>query len=410
MACGKMESVVYGSLVRTQVYGSPVRIQQVRGKTMQNSQAVRVFNLLLLGFCLFAFLGYSQTIPPREEKESALELLQTVTTTDKKLKQTIASVKDAIEQSLSDKGNSLFLDDFRLLPFPQGKRVFDKERHAVSLIQTALSRKDLPVATRNILQQVIEKLVAADREIAQIALDVAEMLLGLGEGDAKELVKAKKEFEKALAEVSPVKAIDGFEKAWHLAQKAVDHKRFRLLVITEFQDQPDPFSPQNFNTLTTTFKIHRSLLHPQVSHTKFFLELVEVIKNSSNVVVRTITTRQEVTLPLPHPKQCFIEMTVKSVWDGRDQNGQVVADGTYSYLAFGRLIKVFSEKEKFGEKVRAESLPVSGSMVFDSSAPQITEITPANGAILNNASPILSARFSDASGVNVGSVQLCWII
>ncbi len=304
---------------------------------------------------------------PLQLKQEARTALELISTTDKKLQRKITKAIDAINRSLSDKGLALFLDEFRIIPPRKGKKVFQRERQAVGQLLKGIAQKGSTADIKTVFQEVIDALVEADRAIAELSITNARQLVQAALGDAKDLAKAERELDKAIGETDPRKAIDGFKKAWESSQKVV---KGRALSIANFQDSPDPFSPSSAtNTLTATFQIRKKKGIPRdKKETEFFLEIVELILDTSKAVVRTVTTRQLLTLPPEKPKESFFDVTVTSDWDGRNDQEEIVPDGSYTYLAFGNLIKV-ETRGKQKEKVEATSFPVSGTIILDNTLP-----------------------------------------
>jgi len=231
----------------------------------------------------------------------------------------------------------------------------------------------------------------------------------VGVGDPRKLAKAQREFDRALGETNPRKAIERFKKAWESSQKVVEDNE---LVIKSFDDSPDPFSPSlASNTLSATFLIHqkgrfrkdddgnekhgrgdkdddrgkkrdrddddddrdkrrdrrdddrrsrhdrddkdddRGKRHrrgdkadDEKEQRPFHLEYVEIIRDSSNATVRTLTTQHTIPHAPRKHRNRFVEVTVTSVWDGKDDQGEIVPDGAYKYLAFGKVVSVDDQK------------------------------------------------------------------
>jgi len=151
------------------------------------------------------------TPPPRILKQNAQDELNALDVTDKKDQKRINKADKAIGKSLQDK---FWIDDSTLTK--KGKKVFDHEKKAVKEL---LKVKSVDVSS------IIEKLVDADKTLAQTAIDLVPTDTGINKVD-KELVKANKEMTKAqnaLDNDKPKKAIEKFKKAWNHAQKAIKH-------------------------------------------------------------------------------------------------------------------------------------------------------------------------------------------
>ncbi|MFQ5852442.1 MAG: hypothetical protein ACE5JU_17905 [Candidatus Binatia bacterium] len=340
---------------------------------------------------------------PYQLKQNAITALEQISTTDKKLQRTIKQGIRAITRSLSDKGQALFLDEFRIVPPPKGKKVFQRELRAVDQLLKRIKRNDTLADIKNVFQEVIDTLVEADRGIAALSIAAAQQLIPTGIGDANELAKAQREFGEALQETNPRKAIRAFRKAWEFSQEVVEN---RELVITTFQDNPDPFSPSlTNNALTATFQIRRKgQLHDRKGRSRLLLEFVEIIQDPSKAIVRTLTTRQAISLPRKEFKKRFFDVTVTSLWDGRNEEGELVPGGTYFYLAFGNLIKVRTHG-KGRERLEATSFPVSGTILVNNAPPAqlgITVTSPTSGSVINASTILVRGEVDVAAGVELG--------
>ena len=320
---------------------------------------------------------------PQQLKLDAIEDLRQISTTNKHLQHIIKRAIRNLSKSLEYKGRSYFLDGYRILPPPDGERVFREEQNAVQWLLRAMRRRHTSEEIKVLFQHVIDALIEADRKIAELSILTAAQLLQAGTGNSRKLSQAQQEFERALSEFNPRKTIQRFRKAWELSQEVVNG---RELVIKKYDHSPDPFSPSlATNDLSVTFKIlHRGSRHKGLGLIKKLrrddddddddddrndkyhrgdkyekenhemppiLELIEVIQDSSGNILRTITTEHTLPPPTPGHKDHYTELTVTSAWDGKNANEEIVPDGTYSYLAFGHLVK------KDGSSWRKEHRP-----------------------------------------------------
>jgi hypothetical protein len=275
---------------------------------------------------------------PHQLKQDAITALEQTSTTDKKLQRTVKHAIRAITRSFS-----LFLDDTRILPPP-----FRQERQAVEMLLKAIERRDTPEELKTTFQGIIDLLVDADRRITEHSIATAQRMVQVGERNSKKVAKAQREFEKALRETNPLKAIHGFKEAWEFSQEEVEHSR---LVIRTFNDAPDPFFPGvTSNTLSVTFQIRKiGKTDYRKKKAEHLLELVLIIQDSTGSIVRRLTSREK--LPVSKgPKQRSFDVSASSVWDGRDEEGKVVPSGTYSYIAFGQIVEVQSDRNKHGHR------------------------------------------------------------
>ena len=111
----------------------------------------------------------------------------------------------------------LWIDDYH--PKPKGgEKVFNEEKDAVNQLKNLMKDKHstIPDAT---LQGFINRIVAADQRLAQVAINDA---IGRG-GDSKKIAKANEELAKGDSENSegkPDNAIEHYRTAWDQALKA----------------------------------------------------------------------------------------------------------------------------------------------------------------------------------------------
>jgi len=295
---------------------------------------------------------------PRQLKLDAVAALDQISTTEKKIERQIKLAARGIEGSLVNKGRSLFLDDFRIVPPPGGERVFREEEGAVERLLEAVNGKHMPADVKTVFQEVIDTLVEADLGIAEHSLVIAETLVQVREGNAGKISEAQRKFESALGESNPVKAIRGFREAWETSQEVV---KGRGLVVKSFGDSADPFSPgEEPNVLSATLEIqpegqsHKDDDEDEEHHRgdsgdgrgpngHYVLEFIEIIQGSTGAVVRTITTEHEIPSSLGNHKNGGVEVNVSSSWDGKNENGEFAPAGVYSYIAFGTLVEAGSD-------------------------------------------------------------------
>ena len=195
------------------------------GRSVRQALRMRPLGLLVLG--LLAFHGglplpAHSSHSPQQLKRDAITTLEQISATDRELQRTITRAIEHITRSLSDKGHALFLDAFRILPPSQGNKVFERERQAVERLRSGLARDDTPEDIKTVFQEVINALVEADRAIAALSIATAQQLVQTGGGNPKKLPKAQREFERAVREAEPRRAIERFEKAWGASQEVVD--------------------------------------------------------------------------------------------------------------------------------------------------------------------------------------------
>jgi len=394
-------------------------------------------------------VGAQASASPKQLKVNAIAALKEISTTDRRLKQTLDKVIRDIGRSLSYRGRALFIDNQRILPPPDGERVFHEERKAVERLLIAVKRRRTPDNIKPILQRVVGRLIEADRRITEHSIATAQRLVQVGEGSRRKVAKAQRELEKALRQTDPAKAIRGFEEAWKTSQKTVEG---RELVIKSFDDSPDPlFVSVASNTLSATFQIYKKGRLSKEKHRgrqlnrsdedddrgkkhrsrykdsdekeedHLFFEFVEVIQNSSGTIVRTLTTEYPIPPPSRDRKDRFVELKVSSVWGARDEEGRIVPAGTYSYVAFGQIVEVRSDRKKHGyrserrrhryrqsrygggthkSEIEARSFPVAGTISVVQLGVEIT--SPLPGSVVNSSTVLVEGFIDALPGTEVG--------
>lgn len=156
---------------------------------------------------------------PQLLKQDAVSRLEVLETSEKIAQRLIDNSIRCINKSLSDK---LWVDDTHLNS-KHGKKVFGEEKRAVKELMHLLKEDGTPENVKEVCQATIDKLVKADKLLAQAVYDEAQAVAG-NLNVNKEIKKCEKEFEKAKEELSKGhydKAIDHYRKAWEHAQKAL---------------------------------------------------------------------------------------------------------------------------------------------------------------------------------------------
>jgi RHS repeat-associated protein len=390
----------------------------LRARAMRGTYR-RLFQVIVC-LCIAGLAAHAQvTISPKQLKQAAVATLQGISTTDKDLQKKISSAVDAITQSLSNKTTDFFLDDWRIVPPPNGVKVFDQEQKAADVLGGLLKDGNTSASIRSTLQSVLNTLVQADREIAERSLVTAERFVKAGEGDAKVVTRARQQFDQAAKETNAKEAIDGFKTSWQSSQEVANQNG---LVITVFRDGPSLFSSRiTSNKLTATFQIVKSdngdgngnSSGKSTSQQSF--EFIEIIQDASTgATIRKITTTQDVpAFPQGGDDSSNAppwSVTLTSSWDGKDNSGQIARDGTYNYIAFGRIVKPSDGKSGKDDKnngnkddtndqnIVALAFPVSDSVTLDSTPPNITAVRDKlpNAAGWNNTDVTLSFVCTDA--------------
>jgi tetratricopeptide (TPR) repeat protein len=137
-------------------------------------------------------------------------------------------LEKAIKELNRSRDPKLWVDDAHLDP-KHGKKVFDRQRHAFKeLMHLVKKPKGLDDDDVEALEQAIDALLDANRQLAQTAIDDAPDPDD-NKKAAKELDKANDELEKGDEERAKGKfdkAIDKYKKAWEHAIKGAKRKQY----------------------------------------------------------------------------------------------------------------------------------------------------------------------------------------
>ncbi|MBI4229999.1 MAG: Ig-like domain-containing protein, partial [Planctomycetes bacterium] len=113
-----------------------------------------------------------------------------------------------------------------------GRRVFREEEKAVREAEEILKKRNVPSALRTLLEGVIASMVAADRDLAQIAIDEATAFLGSQAAANQDLQRAIRDLARGDAKMAankPRDAIKHYGKAWeHATEAGVPDEAVRL--------------------------------------------------------------------------------------------------------------------------------------------------------------------------------------
>lgn len=151
--------------------------------------------------------------------DAAGDLLALHPTGDNK---TDKGIKKALKHLYKSLDPKLWVNDAALAR--KGKKVFDEEKKAVKDLQKLMKAKKVPDYVKDACRNVINKLVAADKLLAETALSEAKSYPGTDKKVAKEIRRSEKALEKAAKELEkgkPDKTIDHYKKAWDHSQKAI---------------------------------------------------------------------------------------------------------------------------------------------------------------------------------------------
>ncbi len=147
---------------------------------------------------------------PAVDKEDALTILESLTTSDKKSQKELNNAIKELKKSLGNRheGGDKKIEwvDTAHIVCKDGHKVFDKEKKAVEHLENI---KDESILSG--VDEAINLIVGADKLLALTAINEAP--------DGKDKDKAIEKFDKAETETKNKKKIDGYKKAWKYINK-----------------------------------------------------------------------------------------------------------------------------------------------------------------------------------------------
>ncbi|MBI5359322.1 MAG: hypothetical protein HZA48_01930, partial [Planctomycetes bacterium] len=159
---------------------------------------------------------------------------------------------------------------------------------------------------------------------------------------------------------------------------------------------------------------------------KFFVKQTIKISSPSDgggqagAVVNNISTEQELVPPV---KDKSFSVTLTAQWDGKNDAGVLLADGSYIYNISAQLVRTKSGENKKGDgkdksqekdkdkdedktKIIGETSAKSGTIVLDNTLPVIT-VSPSNNELVTSLTPVIQVTYSDAtSGIDTLTFHL----
>ena len=302
----------------------------------------------------FSVSGAEPRPSPLELLREAILQLRQLPDSNRRVSRSVNDVVEAISESLSHKGDSLYLDGRQIRSYPDGKRVFKYSKRALRRLQRGFKSVRGNREAESVFKTVARNLLEAQTGIARASIEAAQRLSAIGLADEWKVERALRELERAGRHADSRKAMDMLKKAWEVSQRAV---RRQNLAVVSFRDSPDPFSPGlATSTLSITFKV--------LARGHYSLDYVRVIQDpASGEAIRILNNRP---------------------WDGKDGTGRAVPDGSYPYLAFGQLTRLTVFDRRRGRipvrrpgEFRAASFPIVGTVMLDATPPVLQfEITP----------------------------------
>ena len=190
-------------------------------------------------FDLFSASGSESRPSPLELLREAILQLRQLPDSNRRVKRSVGDVVEAISESLSHKGESLYLDGRQIRSYPDGKRVFKYCKRALRRLQRGFNSVRGNREVLSVFERVAENLLEAQTEIARASIEAAQRLSALGLADEWQVERALRELERAGRHDDSRKAMDALKKAWEVSQQAV---RRQSLAVIAFRDSPDPFS------------------------------------------------------------------------------------------------------------------------------------------------------------------------
>ncbi|MHC5058698.1 MAG: hypothetical protein ACYTKD_28910, partial [Planctomycetota bacterium] len=192
-------------------------------------------------------------------------------------------------------------------------------------------------------------------------------------------------------------------------RKRERHENSDKLKIDSISHSPDPFSVPVDGSLGITAKFDARPTDAgagNVKNGKTFAIRVAVTLSPDGKVIGTEPKEFPVKFPTDLPASKYFSVTCPLTWDGKDENGAVVPDGTYTYTVQGTLVRYDQlGNGKPQEHVVATSASLSGTVVIDSTPPLLSDFSPADGTYTNEPRIPVSARATDA-GSGIASVTL----
>ncbi len=132
----------------------------------------------------------------------------------------------------------------------------------------------------------------------------------------------------------------------------------------------------------------------------------QLVVSSSGGVVRTIEGKEKVPSLSPgggnKNPQPRIYITVSTQWDGKDTDGNELADGVYSYVINAQFIKV----TKNDTIIVGEAQVASGCFVIDTTPPTITVESPQSKIYDTRTLPITIHYSDNLSGVDTSTLHV----
>lgn len=179
------------------------------------------------------------------------------------------------------------------------------------------------------------------------------------------------------------------------------------LSIYNLRDHPDPFSPEKQDGIRDTVTLHvtasvvRDGISPRSANEYVVYGTFEIASPVTCQEIARLTTQitlAEVT-PTSTDRNYVVPLTV--VWDGRDNSGAFVDEGTYFYRAVAELVKITPPgSSRLLDIAYSEILTVTN----DDIPPEIT-ISPEDETTIDTDMPLITIGYSDeGSGVDTSTL------
>ncbi|MBI5359035.1 MAG: hypothetical protein HZA48_00465, partial [Planctomycetes bacterium] len=164
---------------------------------------------------------------------------------------------------------------------------------------------------------------------------------------------------------------------------------------------------------------------------KFFVKQTIVISSSgqAGVALKTVSTEHELVPPV---KDKSFSVTLTAQWDGKNDAGVLLADGSYVYNISAQLVRTKNgenekdekndgndkdkksakdkskgkDKDEDKTKIIGETSVKSGAIILDATSPVI-EVSPSNNELVLSLTPVIQVTYSDAtSGIDTLTFHL----
>ncbi len=190
------------------------------------------------------------------------------------------------------------------------------------------------------------------------------------------------------------------------------------LILTTFSPTTSYISPNSQNAINSIDFIIGAGVRPVAglepsqtqpaldNHKEFYLRWTITIENQNgNSAVLTGDTPIIPSNNIHQGADITIPVTANVLWLGKDQNGNILPDGEYSYQLDVKFIRIADLGNGNTKTLLIdEATTGTGTLIVDTTPPVISITTPPDGTILNNSSVSFTVNYSDCgSGIDISS-------